>query len=162
MFFSSNVTHGLGVDPVTGIAYYTPPSLHLVYCGAWSLEPREPRNPNSVAITQQLVQCPHDQPEKAWNQCTLLLRLMHLALTSSSQCCGLGSWEGCIICREHTASFRVLEAGRFLSTPKHVSTVDSTYIYIIISSLSRMRWQQSIYVCIYIHIYRHWSCAGFQ
>lgn len=32
------------VDPVTGIAYYT--------------------NPNSVAITQQLVQCPHDQPEK--------------------------------------------------------------------------------------------------
>jgi len=32
------------VDPVTGIAYYT--------------------NPNSVAIRQRLIQCPHDQPEK--------------------------------------------------------------------------------------------------
>eukprot|EP00438_Fugacium_kawagutii_P001836 Skav215872 [mRNA] locus=scaffold2770:94274:108251:- [translate_table: standard] len=32
------------VDPMTGIAYYT--------------------NPNSVAIRQRLVQCPHDQPDK--------------------------------------------------------------------------------------------------
>lgn len=70
-----SVKHGLpsdrlGVDPVTGIAYYTlraHAASDGISAGTTTVNAKEPRNPNSVAIRQRLIQCAHDQPDKVQN-----------------------------------------------------------------------------------------------